>query len=77
MTDNKVYAEVSEEGVLEAKSVSFFFGDDNDFGITTSIKEVALPEEAAGYIIYDLQGRRVSNPSSGVYIVNGRKLVIK
>lgn len=77
MTDNKVYAEVSEEGVLEAKSVSFFFGDDNDFGITTSIKEVALPEEAAGYIIYDLQGRRVSNPSSGVYIVNGKKLVIK
>ena len=28
-------------------------------------------------IIYDLQGRRVENPSQGIYIVNGRKVVIK
>ena len=77
MTDNKVYAELSEEGILQAKSVSFFFGDENDFNITTSIKEVVLSEEAAGHIVYDLQGRRVSNPSSGVYIVNGKKLVVK
>ena len=27
--------------------------------------------------IYDLQGRRVSNPQKGLYIINGRKVVIK
>jgi hypothetical protein len=27
--------------------------------------------------IYDLQGRRVENPTKGIYIVNGRKVVIK
>jgi len=27
--------------------------------------------------IYDLQGRRVETPSKGVYVVNGRKVVIK
>ena len=27
--------------------------------------------------IYDLQGRRVENPKKGLYIVNGRKVVIK
>ena len=28
-------------------------------------------------VIYDLQGRRVANPTKGVYIVNGKKVVIK
>ena len=28
-------------------------------------------------IYYDLQGRRVENPTSGVYIVNGKKVVIR
>ena len=27
--------------------------------------------------IYDLQGRRVTNPTNGLYIVNGKKIVIK
>jgi hypothetical protein len=27
--------------------------------------------------IYDLQGRRVSNMQRGIYIVNGKKVVIK
>jgi hypothetical protein len=26
---------------------------------------------------YDLQGRRVENPTKGIYIVNGKKVVIK
>ena len=28
-------------------------------------------------VVYDLMGRRVENPSKGVYIVNGKKVVIK
>jgi hypothetical protein len=28
-------------------------------------------------VIYDLQGRRVTAPKKGLYIVNGRKVIIK
>ena len=28
-------------------------------------------------VIYDLQGRRVANPTRGIYVVNGKKVVIK
>ncbi|MBR3896326.1 MAG: hypothetical protein IKJ42_04805, partial [Bacteroidaceae bacterium] len=28
-------------------------------------------------VVYDLQGRRVENPAKGIYIVNGKKVVIK
>ena len=27
--------------------------------------------------VYDLQGRRVETPTNGVYIVNGKKILIK
>ena len=43
-------------------------GDEND-GETTDIDPSTL--------IYDLQGRRVAHPAKGIYIVNGRKVVIK
>ena len=45
---------------------------------TTAINEHELNEshELSG-AVYDLQGRRVENPTKGLYIVNGRKVVIK
>ena len=45
---------------------------------TTGINEHELHEshELCG-AIYDLQGRKVANPSKGLYIVNGKKVVIK
>ena len=44
---------------------------------TTGINDLrSLTEDASGNI-YDLQGRRVENPTKGIYIVNGRKVVIK
>ena len=27
--------------------------------------------------VYDLQGRKVENPSKGIYIINGKKTLIK
>jgi hypothetical protein len=27
--------------------------------------------------VYDLQGRKVENPTKGIYIVNGNKVVVK
>ena len=45
---------------------------------TTAINEHEFNEshELSG-AIYDLQGRKVANPSKGLYIVNGKKVVIK
>lgn len=34
-------------------------------------------EEDADVKIYDLQGRRVANPGKGIYIVNGKKVLMK
>lgn len=50
-------------------------------GGTTSIKEITAPWQQShthndGYY-YTLQGIRVSSPTSGIYIHNGRKIIIK
>ena len=64
---NKAYL-VSGAGAPE------FFGFD---GNTTSINEVRGKMEDVSGEYYDLQGRRVSQPAKGLYIVNGKKVVIK
>ncbi len=43
----------------------------NDIDGIAAVKDNNMGEEA----IYDLQGRRVLNPTRGLYIVNGRKVV--
>ncbi len=43
---------------------------------TTDIDEVE-PQTTDATIIYDLSGRRVENPGKGIYIVNGKKVVLK
>lgn len=50
----------------------------NDFGpqaVGISMPKADIPA-APGEGIYDLQGRRVTHPSHGLYIVNGRKVLI-
>ena len=44
---------------------------------TTGVKDVRGQKEDEGCLIYDLQGRRVAQPAKGLYIVNGKKVVIK
>ena len=41
------------------------------------ISTVAADAAADAATVYDLQGRRVENPQKGVYIVGGRKVVVK
>ncbi len=43
----------------------------------TGITELTSNPSASNKTIYDLQGRRVTAPSKGLYIVNGKKVVIK
>lgn len=72
--DNKVYAYLPEEVQSVIQNMIFSFGDK---GEETHLHEIVLPEDVTGSVIYDLQGRRVSQPSRGIYIVNGKKFVIK
>lgn len=43
---------------------------------STAIQNIESTESNTG-IFYDLQGRRVNNPTNGIYIVNGKKAIIK
>ena len=55
---------------------SNFFGLDDDG--TTSIDVRSKMEEVRGDgLYYDLNGRRVMNPTKGIYIVNGKKVLLK
>lgn len=48
-----------------------------DDGSTTGINDVRSKKEDVRCDVYDLQGRRIENPTKGLYIRNGRKEVIK
>ena len=48
--------------------------DEND---ATTISEVTNTNRTNNTNVYDLQGRKVANPTKGLYIVNGRKVIIK
>ena len=50
-----------------------------DFEITylgDGIHEVASGNQNAPTAVYDLQGRRVTKPTNGIYIVNGKKVIM-
>ena len=65
---NKAYLTYSSPS--QARS---FFGFDETTGIEMPTAEVI---DADG-VVYDLQGRRVAQPTKGLYIVNGKKVIIK
>ena len=45
-------------------------------GETTGIDATLVNSEKVNSVVYDLQGRRVSQPTKGLYIVNGKKVFI-
>ena len=68
---DKAYLEFAE--VISAPILDLGFD-----GETTGIESIANSQEPmANSQYYDLQGRRVAQPTKGLYIVNGRKVVIK
>ena len=46
-------------------------------GDVTGIDVISKMSDGRSDVYYDLNGRRVMNPTKGIYIVNGRKVVIK
>ena len=49
----------------------------SDDGTTSVVSLTASDGSADASVVYDLQGRKVTNPSAGLYIVNGVKRVLK
>ena len=49
---------------------------DSGIEVPTSVSDIH-GTDSSDNIIYDLSGRRVSNPQKGIYIINGKKVVIK
>ena len=58
----------------QAKGFVLEFEDGSTTGIETIESSKNNTENG---VYYDLQGRRVENPTCGIYIVNGKKVVIK
>ena len=43
----------------------------------TAIERISQEKEPADEVVYDLCGRAVTRPAKGIYIVNGKKVLIK
>ena len=70
---SKAYLKVSKTNFgSSARELSISF-DDDDVTSIRSIDNGKLAKEN----YYDLQGRKVAQPQKGLYIVNGRKVVVK
>ena len=65
----KAYLESTTNLAAAGARVSWIFADDD----ATAIEQVATT--ALANEVYDLQGRRVAQPTKGLYIVNGKKVV--
>ncbi|MBR3523004.1 MAG: hypothetical protein IKN75_10880 [Prevotella sp.] len=59
------------ESAGTAKALTLSFADD-----ITGINEVGTIEPKAGKIYYNLQGQRVSEPKEGIYVVEGKKVLV-
>ena len=53
----------------------FVRGEEADDDDTTAIESVE--EVVEEVVVYDLSGRRVENPTNGIYIINGKKTLIR
>ena len=82
-TPGKAYLQVSENEAKDPSSAalarSFVFGGGNE---TTGIEGITImgtDVQRHGTIegIFDLQGRKIVNPTKGIYIKNNKKVVIK
>ena len=64
-----------------ASNGAYKFTDDAPFYPIKSTNPTAIEEveTESGNVkgIYDLQGRRVTNPAKGIYIINGKKMIFK
>ncbi len=56
------------------RSINYVFDDDPN---TTGIDATPAAPAIAPDVYYNLQGQRVDNPGKGLYIKNGKKVIVK
>ena len=64
-----------DESIGRAKSLIFDFDAARREAETTGIHGVRPEMQRRDNAVYDLQGRRVINPTHGIYIINGKKII--
>lgn len=67
-------AYLSTESSSQAARLTMIFDDDE---VTTGIADAVQSSKFKDQSYYDLQGRKVAQPTKGLYIVNGKKVVVK
>lgn len=69
---NKAYLPIETSKLSSARSLNMVFEDE-----TTGISEMKTMKWNDNQSVYNLNGQKVENPTKGLYIVNGKKVVIK
>jgi hypothetical protein len=68
---------VNKESISDYKNTKgwdkLYYGDIDD---VSGVEEVKTAEKQSPYY-YDLQGRRLINPTKGLYIHNGKKVIVR
>lgn len=65
----------SNGGGQSARAFELNFGEEETTGIVSTTDGTDITDKAGA--IYDLQGRKVENPKKGMYIINGKRVIIK
>lgn len=78
---HKAYLETTDDITPKESRVALIFDDGETTGIqeleNSSIEELNHSGNEALKAYYNLNGQRVTNPKRGLYIVNGKKVIIK
>ena len=82
-TPGKAYLKVSEDAAKDPSSAafarSFVFGGGSETTGIDGITIMGTDVQRHGTIegIFDLQGRKIVNPTKGIYIKNNKKVIIR
>lgn len=71
---NKAYLKIPTSAMAASRSLRLTFTDDDE---TTGIDTVRGSEEDEDAPVYNLNGQRVGNLRSGVYVKNGKVFIVK
>lgn len=70
---NTAYLPANFDKSSGSSARSYYLFDDE----LTGIKNIESAAQKAEGDFFDLQGRKVAQPTKGLYIVNGKKVIIK
>ena len=72
---NITTGDVNQE--FRAKNVQLLKFTDKEEGGSTAIENISFAKYLSDNVFYNLNGQRVKTPSRGIYILNGKKILLK